>query len=715
MRSLRPLQRLAIFFAVLAHAAQGNAGSATPTAAWCLVATESATEMHELADEASCSGELFLESPVEWGHGLPEKAASPVEVVPGGLLHVGIRSHADRNVPAHFVARALVEADDEASVERILCRRVERIAGDEAQAFVCGAPVGVTAVAVDLPGSGTTFVWRVNVTAGEPSRLEIEPKPSIGVTGTVSVPGLTARLVPRGISPSDPAWDFASKTEALPAGGDFELPRVAPGSYLYRIEAPSGDASAAQVVVPAMPGGMFELPDLAPPTAAKTEIQISPALDGADEAWSLTLARKNPPDGDAAVRRAQTDLMGWTSLDDLDPGEHVLLVEDSTGSLWWSGTVEIGEQPLLSIELPHVAIRGRARRGDAPFQGTLIFGTTQGVRRITMPTDEEGRFDGLLPREGEWQVEIAGVGPTCASCDGSAGSLRIPPVWVEEGPSGKALLRIEIPDTRVAGRVLLEEVLPGGVVARRPFEGALVVATRTAGSADDRGRLAEVWTDDAGRFELIGMAPGQVSIAATSRDPAAESRFQSFDLRQSSESAELELVLTEKVTLVPRVQGPGGPIGGAKVTLFLPDGISAAGTTGVDGTVPLAVPPGRIGTLAVRAEGFGLVLRAVRTTRDPRSSAEIPVHLAAGEGSLVLTQLRADVFDRGWLASEGGGSLPLRVLASLAPGAVRYGASVTLSGLGPEPYVFCIGDRECWSGEVFPGAATELDLSRPER
>ena len=681
---------------------------------WCLEETDERSDLREIepGEVTSCLGETFVESETTWGHGRGgENAVSP-PTMPGGTVTVELQGSHRNEVPAHFVARGLVEAKGKQSVKPILCRAEPPRTERETRALSCAAPAGLTTLSLDFPTLATELVWDLDLKAGAETSVTLEPRPGVRVFGAVSVPNMVARVVPNGVSAEDATWDLASRVEELPAGGDFEIDRLAPGSYLYRIESPSGKVATAEVVIPAS-ATTFELPDLEPPISVFVEIQVQPAVDGLDAAWKLTLSPKHSSRGSTPPRRVHADLTGWARLEDLQPGEHVLLVEDSDGSLWWSETVEVGHHETVLVDLPHVTIQGNARIGRDPFEGTLIFGTTQGVQRVSIATDEDGRFQGLLPREGEWSVEVEATGPSCGACDGAPGSIRVPPVTVEKGPSGVARVEIDIPDTRVTGRVVLEEVRSSGEVVRRPQEGALIVVARNTGPSRDRGRLAQVWTDDEGRFELLGLAPGPVMIAATSREPTAESQFVSFDLQEGLRPAEIELVLTEKVILSPRVAGPFGRVGGARVTAFLPDGISAHGTTSADGTVALAVPPGRVGTLTVQAEGYGLAFQTLQTPVGEAETEEIAVRVTPGEGTLVLGHLRDDVFESGILISESGGRLPLRVLSSLAPGSVTYGATVTISGLAPQRYQFCIGAQDCWSETVFPDASTEIDLSHP--
>ena len=168
-------------------------------------------------------------------------------------------------------------------------------------------------------------------------------------------------------------------------------------------------------------------------------------------------------------------------------GDYLLFIEDSGGSRWLDKPLQVDGDQTLTLDLQLVAVKGTASRGDDPFVGKLIFGGLYGTRTITFTTDEDGHFAGFLPKEGKWEVEISTKDLGCAPCDGTGGSLRIPPVEVHKGPSGKALLDIEIPDTKLAGRVVVEETTPDGETIRRLQPGATVVVVRTPDSPRTAG------------------------------------------------------------------------------------------------------------------------------------------------------------------------------------------------------------------------------------
>ncbi len=534
---------------------------------------------------------------------------------------------------------------------------------------------------------------------------------AVTLVGEVSESDVVASLVPRGLEDDEARLAFARQTTELPRGGAVQFTGVAPGAYVYRLEARNGRFSRAQVVVPE---GVSEatLPELSLPRVATLGIQCTPAQDGSGQAWTLRIVPRSSNYRVKSPISATTDPTGWQSIASVVAGDYLLLVEDSAGSLWFSEQLKVDEDQVLNLELPRVAVEGTARRGKEPFVGKLIFGGLHRSRRLTFATDEEGHFAGFLPEEGRWEVEIASKDLGCAPCDGTEGSLRIPPIEVYEGPSGKALLDIDIPDTKLSGRVVVEQTAPTGETTRHLAAGATIVVVRASGPLEDRGRQAQIWSDD-GKFELVGLEPGEAHVGAMLGDPPYESDWVTVYLDEGDESPQpIELVLHAKTGLVVQLSSAVGPVGGAAVTAIVPDGKSAQGVSGPDGRARLELAPGKTGTLVVEAPGYGLALVPFRVPPvDSGSQAPLIVPMAAGEGSLVLSDLPYDVFHEGTLISEPGGALALRLLPTLAPGAISFGESITLSGLAPGQYRLCTSRGDCWQGTVFAVGSSELSLS----
>lgn len=708
---------VAFIWAALCALPDGTAPAQEPAgevAYWCVWTGDAGLEIGRLGDSGSadCQGEVFVVGHRAWGHA-EGPVSSPILTEPAGTVEVGVRTGTldERPLPDAFLGQALREPGAETSLERVLCRRSAPEETATEARYLCVVPVGTTAAKLVPDGFAPIFLWDLSMAEGETVTARARLRPGARLFGRVDASGLTARWFPRGIERSEPSMELASIVRELPEGGDFVFEDIASGAYVYRLESSTGASSEIEVVVPPSVRQM-ELPRIREPTWVDIEVRLSPGVDGDGDGWALTLIPRSGSLGRVGAVGVQADGSGWATFERVDPGSYLLLVEDGAGSLWSTHELDIEGSDVFWVELGHVSIRGTALIGDQPYSGTLVFGTTQGSRRVFVRTDRHGRFEGLLPSEGLWDVEVSVDELGCDECGGTPGTIRVPSVEVEEGPSGEALFDLLIPDTRLEGTVVREELLPSGGSVKRPQAGALVLVTRAAGPVRSRGRQAQIWTDDAGRFEIRGIEEGEVQVGAVLRDPPCESTWQAVRLESGVEGRPVELVLEEKASMTVRVLAAGQPVGGARVTALVDGGLSKRGMTGPGGFVSLEVPRNRSGTLVVVAAGYGVVLQGFEVEPPGSGDPEVAVPLLPGAGTLALTQLREDILDSGWLSSDRRGVVGLRLLPNLLPSGVSFGEKITISGLSPGSYELCLGERPCWSVTVFPDGVTEIDLSK---
>lgn len=710
----------------LSGPASGQVSSPPTVTFRCVTSEKGALHVAVVVEEglSTCRGEVFARGEGLWGHSTPQlpladagpRPMQPPEPQAGGILHLALKPEGPStpSLPDAFVAAVLRGRGEKPFEDRVLCERAtERVQDAEAAParYVCAAPAGPLSVRIEVPPFATSFLWDLRVPVAGTVRATVQLPEAVTLVGEVADAEAVASLAPRGLGDDTSRLAFAGQSTDLHRGGAVRFRRVAPGAYVYRLEGRNGLFSRAQIVVP---DGAREamLPDLALPEVATLGVQVVPAADGYGQAWTLRLVPRAKNYHTTKPVTTTTDPTGWQSLAGVVEGDYLLFVEDSAGSLWLSEPLHVADDKTLNLELPRVAVEGRARRGEKPFVGKLIFGGLHRSRRLTFATDEDGRFSGFLPEEGRWEVEIASKDLGCAPCDGDEGSLRIPPVDVQEGPSGKALLDIEIPDTTLKGRVVVEETAPDGETIRHLAAGATIVVVRATGPLEDRGRQAQIWTDD-GTFELVGLEPGDAHVGAMLGDPPYESDWVGVHLEEGGHSAQpVELVLRPKTGLVVQISSAAGAVGGATVTAIVPDGKSAQGLSGPDGRARLELAAGKRGTLVVEAPGYGLALVPFRVPPGGSGSQDpLLVSIAPAGGSLVLSHLPYDVLREGTLISEAGGALALRLLPTLVPGAISFGESITISGLASGQYRLCTDRGDCWRGTVFAGGSSELSLS----
>jgi hypothetical protein len=368
-------------------------------------------------------------------------------------------------------------------------------------------------------------------------------------------------------------------------------------------------------------------------------LQIEPPIDPFGQRWRIALHTRG------SSRRGEASEEGIWSTSELSPGDYTLMVSDSLDSHWAREELRLdpGDES-IRVDVPVVPVRGTVRRGDEPVLATLWFGgASSGGVRIRFDTDREGAFEGYLPREGEWPVEIAE--------ETSGLRLALDPVDIRR-PDGKQVADVEvaIPDTKLPGEVVdeLGRAVPEAIVETTSFQ-----------DAKGRPRRPSRFRSDAeGKFEIRGLPTGPTAVQARLDERASD--WAQVALPEGREGPYLKLVLRRDAELRGRLLSANGPVPGAVVSAFpemsaQPVGEGVEDVTGPDGSFMLRLPAGSpAATLLVMAPGFAL--RMARVTLDSKAPLEITAE--AGGGTLVLeTGQRFDQagrpFPMTWLVHDG--------------------------------------------------------------
>lgn len=576
--------------------------------------------------------------------------------------------------PELLVARAWRKAAG--SEDSVVCARTE---GE--RLWSCPRPAGDVDLRFDLAGYAPAFVWQTSEPGrGARSPIEILLERGAAVEGWIDAAEGEASLTPSGRrwEVSEARRAFAAYEADVGSDGHLRFEGVAAGTYDLSIHtASSGDATRrirvdrgeARLVL-----GAIELE-----RSERAEILVDPPTDGWGEPWRISLSGPKE-DPRAGVLTPSIDLTGYGLVESLTPGLYHVAVRDSRDSTWYLAAHELRGEP-LPLSIPHVPVRGRIHAGDTPIAGTLVFGTTQGATSIRLVADDDGRFEGYLPREGIWEVEISEQQSECGTCGDLLGTGLLPPVDVQVGPSGKAILDLALPDTEISGRVVRQDG-----AERVPVEGAQVMGFSRDGGPGRTGRRLQLWTDEDGRFMARGIEPGHLGIGAISEEWGAESSWVPVEVVDGIEAPEIELRLLTKVTLPVRVTAGGTAKAGVRVHAFPEDGSSAHETTDMDGVAELRTIEHSSGTLVVDALGYGLRLERFEVGSGP--SPERTVAASPDAGDLLFEGFRAPPYE-GTL-HRGGAAVSLHVLRNFTPSRVRViPEGVVFAGLAPGEYVLC--------------------------
>lgn len=589
--------------------------------------------------------------------------------------------------------------------------------------FRCTVPAGRLDLRLRAGSFIPSYLWDVEVRPGEIKDLGHFPlKTGASVVGWVRAEDGSAlaeakvRLEPQTFGrPSEPSKIQGLQTMTLEtktnARGFFQLEGPTPGTFV--VSASRGDlAPSSRPGIEVRPGLEAQISDplvLAQPLTVR--LTLDPPAGPSGSPWRLALERKPEIEGlGGEIYRGEASPEGHWEQRGPVQGTYSLGVEDGEMRWLFEDLAVATEQTALHVEVPVVRVRGRLHLGDEPLAATLWFGGRSGPRRARFESDEDGEFEGLLPEEGTWPIDLI------SEEDGLR--LKLAPVEVRKMPGkSHASVDVRVPDTRLQGVVVDEQ--------GRPVEGAdlllnpLVQPTSTAE------------TDEEGRFEVRGLPAGTVIVHA--REGNRESEWVQARLEESRETPSLRLVLGTRQTLHGRVFSLRGPVAGARVTAFSENDSGMGSTddaiTGAAGefTVKLS---GDAKTAGLSVIAPGHAIRMLKAHLGGNRVVEVPLEPVGGTLVFDLGDLtvREVLRMRAGLLAHGGTFVPFAITSGWAqlqrtpqPDPHR----LTLPNMEPGEYVLCFGGEanvavtrglepppsQCSRGHL--GALQELTLRMP--
>lgn len=483
--------------------------------------------------------------------------------------------------------------------------------------------------------------------------------------------------------------------------GFFQLLGVAPGGY--RLEASRQGLAAAEVwPVDVLEGRETSLGEpIFLSAAAELEVHLAPALGPLGKPWEVSLHRFRQ-DSAASVEAFEgaVDGQGTWTRKDLRPGSYFLDVHNPDGertgagedSIWLSLNLDVtpGRQNLF-LDIPVIAVEGTLRAGDEPVRARLIFGGFHGAPNVAIWSDEEGFFEGQLPKAGEW------------SLDAEVGGHLITLESVEVKPRGgrPARLDIELADTRFHGRVLHQG---------KPVEGAVIWGQSFASGRTGR---FDTTTDAEGRFDLKGLAPGAYEITASSPRLRLGSPKLRFDIEEGSGGPAVEIELEEFLRIDGQVLGNGQPLPKAGFGALLEARLGSdtrVGQCNSAGVFGLQVPEStRSISLVVGAAGFAWQLVPLHREITGAHFSPVLVEVAQNGGTLRLqgehlleTRVR-----------YGDAELPLYLVRSTVQAAGYFQelpGQVQISNAAPGVYQVCLKEK-CRAGVLAAGGSLDFSLT----
>lgn len=506
---------------------------------------------------------------------------------------------------------------------------------DSERRFSCAVPAGRVNLRLHTSGFIPFYSWDLSLEAAKPHDLGVMSwQKGASVVGWIElargerVPGKTVLELSPQVEGGESGWEQARrqthKVEAN-ARGFFQFPQVAPG--LYRLTAGHPDFTAPRVfpveVRRDLETEIARPLQLSPPVSVSALVEPPRAPDGS--AWKVELEPRHegnflPSQDFFPGVPGEPGLWRFAGL---APGPYQLLVRGEDSARWWKEEVEItaGMAP-LSVEIPLVPVRGRVLLGDEPLAARLMFGGLFGAdRKIPFSSDEEGHFEGLLPGEGDWKVDLVGRSPF----------LRMNLTSVEvRRRQGKSYAEVEIrlPDTLLQGEVVDEE--------EKPLPEARVWIQVLGERAD------QLRADEKGKFEIRGLPSGPAALKAEAGERTSD--WVQTALREEDENGTaIRLVARRKLKMEGRVMAAAGgrPVAGARLMAWpawdagaaVPVLTGTGAVSGPRGDFSLSLPAGIAAVnIVTMAPGFPLQMR--RLILGPSNTVEI--QLAAEGGTLVV-------------------------------------------------------------------------------
>lgn len=591
----------------------------------------------------------------------------------------------------------------------------------------CLAPAGLFDLRIEVPGYAPVYDWAVTLKSAASTDLgQTELQSALSVFGRAvgeggaDPPGpCLAILEPDaqrsgGPEPQPQNAPANEKSFTVPVGprGFFQIVGVQPGRHVLTVECLAASGFAELEVQPEgetridFPLVLENLP---------LEIAVTPAADPAGQPWRLTVDATSPrlrPIADSAA--ASND--GHWMRRGLMAGSYRVTVRSSDGAEWLRKDFDLrpGSAP-LALRLASVNVAGQVLLNAQPVRARLLFSNQAGGEPVTLSSDDQGRFKGILPvapgsQETFWTVEAHVAYPETIR--------RLESVAVPKVAAGaSAWLDLELPTIPVRGTVFSQDNQP---------QNSAQVTFEAAGS----GYRTTTSTDADGSFEMADLPPGKYNAVAESSYGISEPT--PFSVTGNSESR-LNLILHPYLH-VPFyvVSSESEPIPDATVQVWVAPGVPRAlGRTDQNGRYEVSLPPGTTEVaLTVGASDYDLKLTKMPIAsapaageNDPSSAqhtdqngAQNTVTLDTNGGTLVLNFEPAEgALDRSTTLYlvHNGAIADARTLAGW--GTDQAGASsegpAEVDGIEPGDYALCVVTAPSqlatlWQGKVPPQSCT---------
>ena len=528
------------------------------------------------------------------------------ETLPDSLevqLSATITSDVETSIPPKPVVRPVLPGPSHAELH---CRIIEGM-------WSCLGPAGLFDMRLEATGYAPHYEWGVSLQAAESS--------DFGKTALLRTASVFGRVVRKDGSnpagpcratlrpdmerrgPEEPNQEPESRPDvktsysvAFNRRGYFQVVGVVPGRYALSVacHAASGFQNLrVQANIETRIDPPLVLEELT------LDISVTPKTDPAGHPWKLAVYETGPhylliADGAATAADGRWIRHG------LMAGKYHVVVRGSDGTSWLQKYFNFGKNSgPLALRVGSLTVAGRVMMSSQPVRARLVFANNAGGESATLMSDDNGRFQGLLPvapgvQESSWTVKAHLLQPLLTQ--------QLLGVIVRPAGGGAVTwLDLDLPGIPVRGSVVSPDDKPQPdveVIFEQPG------GTRTTTS-----------TDHAGRFEMTELPLGKYTAMANSYNGTSD-RTQ-FEVGEGS-SSELKLVLNPFKRYSFNVVSNRGPVSDAAVQVWIAPGVPRAFVrTDENGEFQVSLPPGttEVG-LIIGAPGLPIKLARLKVSSD---------------------------------------------------------------------------------------------------
>lgn len=412
-------------------------------------------------------------------------------------------------------------------------------AAEKPDAFLCEVPAGDWGFSLRANGRVPHYEFEKPLLPGADIQLG-----TVHLASGASLAGWVAG--------DDPGWKPAGakahvrklgSPEALPSSpnvpvsrrGFFQFAGLKPGPYQLVVVQPGYSRAVRGVEVRESLEAFLNEP-LVLGKPRELDLAVVPPVGPDGEPWSVEI-RDSASAAPGAVIGAGVARGGSLRWHELRSGQRYWIsLKSSAGEPWYFEDAGfVADAPVVkhTVQVDLEPVSGRVFLGEQPLQAEMLFGLKQNLR-IRMLSDGEGRFLGVLPRLGRWEVRITSA---------ESGIERNLDVDVVRSPSGSGEVEIRLDDLALSG-VLVDET--GTIVERSAH--VLVLNPGVRGPEQVKA--------EGGRFRAGGLPPGEYVLSAEMSDLASDRV--AARLAEGEDPDPIRLVMKKKKRLALRVVGANG-------------------------------------------------------------------------------------------------------------------------------------------------------------